>query len=300
MGTPSTAPSFTPPTSSPTSTPPVSTPTSPAGRKPWLTKLSKKGKSTHFDAKLPPRTTRKSTLKGYGGPADQKKFKGIYEKTERSGLPDSLTRTLREQAEQDLAAGRQVTPEARSMAEDSSATLSGIGAQRNHTVAAETGLVGFAAGLAVLTDHGTDAPTRKRAREQMITMSKRLTGNDRKAVKRVTKRLEDVDSDLEEDAAAELASDLTHVTADHPYNVGLGHGGRNMGMSNRIDVTASPHRTTMSEQDADILEGVENPFRFLVGDELAEGLLAVPMSPGGQHIMSSKTWEEEDDSSSDS
>lgn len=271
---------------------PTATPPPVVKHKPKYTQLSKPGKGTHFPAKLPKRATRKDTLNQYGGPSSTKtKFQHIYKKSERSGLPDSLTKNLRQQAQDDIQKGKQVTKEARDMAASSNPSLSDVGAQRNHTFAAESALTAFSGGLAVLTTHGTSKKERDDARKHMKTISKTLTGDDPAVTKQISKKIDDIESDEDSDGAAELASELAKKTADHRHNVDLGHGGKNQAMSNRTDVTTSPGRTSISEKDADLLEDLDEPLEGLLGPTMRTNLLSVPLSPGKTHYLSSKRYD---------
>lgn len=272
------------------------TPATPSGgpsRRPQYVAKARPGKSTHFPAKLPPRLTRKAAEAQYEG-AGKERFKGIYKQAERSSLSESLTKRLRQDARDRLGQGHPVTPEARAMAASSSPSLSESDTQRNHIFAAESTLLAMSAAVAPLVTHGTTDDERTGARRRAGQVARALT-NDDAVVGEVEMILAEVDSDVDDEAAAEVVSRVTRMTADHRHNVDLGHAGRNASMSNRTDVTTNADRTEMAERDAAILDGLASPVRALVGSPLRDSLLAVPVSPGGQHILSSKTLEEEED-----
>lgn len=226
--------------------------------------------------------------KRYNGPGNKNKFAKIENLTQRSGLPDRLTKQLVKDAKDDQVHQRPMTAEATAMASAANPSLSGLGVQRNHVQAVENVNVFYASVLTVLTDHSTDVTERDEARKHGVDVARTLTRDDA-VVQEVKQYLDEVDSSDDETAAAASASHLGRVTADHPHNIDLGHDGRNMAMSNRPDPTLSPGRTHLLDDDADILDGLEDPFTAMLGTDLGTAYLEVPTSPGGQHYQTSKT-----------
>lgn len=264
--------------------------TAPVKYKPQRTKLSKPGKSTHFPGKLPQRPTREDTLKKFPAVGNEKaKFDKIYKGSERSGLPDKVTKRLRDRGRDDVSNKRQMTQQARDMSASNDPSLSDAAAERNHIFPSESSLVAFSGGMSVLTTKGTSQTDRVKKKQAMKDVAKVLTGNDPSVMKHISKKIDDVDSDYDSDDAISLVNELAKETADHHYNIDLGHPGRNKSMSNRLDVCTSPGRTSINERDYNIAHGLEQPLKDLLGNDLCDDLLYVPMSPGGTHIFSSKT-----------
>lgn len=214
-----------------------------------------------------------------------------HDANKRSNLSTKVTKTLRSNAQDDLENDRPVTRQAREMAASSSATLSGLDAQRNHILpaaAAQTALTGMAVAVT-----GKDEQRAKEAADDIVAYANLLTDNSPRTHKKVADEAQRLLKRGRSASAGETArsvAKLAKLAADHPRNIDLGSGPDNMSMSNRADVMASPGGTRVRESDYRLLKDTRQAAQKYIGDQLAQASHNIPVSPGGT-IQSSKRAE---------
>lgn len=231
----------------------------------------------------------------YDGPADQDKFGRVLEAGSRKSLGGRHTREMRGMTEDDLENGDGVTPQARSMADNPDESLTAMGAERNHGMSASYALMAASSMAATVTDHGTDQKQRSGATDAFMSLAGALTGDDEEAIARIQAQIDELDSDDDTVAAAACASSVASGAADHANNLGFGDPRQNRRQSSRHDPTTSADGLSLTRGSVEASRAASPGFHALMGDPLAEQMLAVPQSPTSGMYVSSKALEDSDD-----